>query len=137
MKCFFSSGRNWVQKTGIPFLNTFVSFLIFLVLLALLFYMCLRVWNILENAYSGNFEHTLHDAIYIIVLVKAYKILLAYIQHHHIHIRYVLEVAIIAPIIEIVFVADAMSWYSMAVFGIFSLSALVIYFIFYDKVRQI
>ena len=82
-------------------------------------------------------EGVIHAVPITIILVKAYKILLEYAKTQHVNIKYVLEIAITAPVVEIVFnfsEYDDMQLYFMG--GLTVLMSLV-YLYFYDTLKQV
>ncbi len=75
-------------------------------------------------------EEILSVVTIILVLVKSFKILVEYSKHHHIQIRDLVEIAIIALLMEVVF---NFSIHSMAInwlFAVFGATLLVIYAMF-------
>lgn len=136
MKPLFHRCQNLFFPFVTDIFNTIVSFFIFLSLLVLLGYMGIHTLNIIFSALQGHFQHTVHDIVFTIVLVKAYKILVYYLRKHHISIRYILQVAIIAPIIEVVFMSDEKAWWLTLIFAGFSVACLFLYFFFYKTISQ-
>jgi len=130
--------QNFSPKTIlIKLTDTVVSILIAFSILALVVFMGHQVLEVVSDIISLTFAHTVHDLAFIIVLIKIYKILTSYLNKHHLSIRYILEVAIIAPIIEIIFVSDEKSLQITIVYALFSIACLYIYFHFYDRIKQI
>ncbi|MFW6311620.1 MAG: hypothetical protein ACOC1K_05230 [Nanoarchaeota archaeon] len=79
----------------------------------------------------------LHEIAYAIVFVKAYKILLSYLKSHHLNIKYLIEIAIIAPAIEVIFNSQMNSIFLTTIFAIFATANLLIYLIFLKKIEKI
>lgn len=79
----------------------------------------------------------LHNIAFTIVLVKAYNILMEYAENKHINIKYTLEIAIIAPVVEIVFNYSSYTFPMIIFFGVFSVVMASIYLFFYDKLRLV
>jgi len=75
-------------------------------------------------------EEILSVITIILVLVKAFKILISYSKHHHIEIKPLVEIAIIALLMEVVFNFWAHSMAINWLFAVFGLWLLVIYAIF-------
>lgn len=82
-------------------------------------------------------EHFIHDIVFLIVLIKILLLLLSYFQHHHISIKYIVEISIIAPAIEIIFASDTHTPFILSLFAIFSLANLLIYILFQEKIKKI
>lgn len=72
-------------------------------------------------------EEVLSVVTIILVLVKSFKILISYSKHHHIEIKPLVEIAIIALLMEIVFNFWAHSMPINWLFAVFWLGLLVIY----------
>ncbi len=79
----------------------------------------------------------LHTIAFTIVLVKAYKILISYAQKRHVSIKYLIEIAIIAPTIEIVFNSTKYPIEVSALFAIFALANLITYLHFYGTIKHV
>lgn len=72
-------------------------------------------------------EEVLSVVTIILVLVKAFKILISYSKHHHIEIKPLVEIAIIALLMEVVFNFWAHSMPINWLFAVFWLGLLIIY----------
>jgi uncharacterized membrane protein (DUF373 family) len=79
----------------------------------------------------------LHTIAFTIVLVKAYKILIAYAETRHINIKFLVEIAIIAPTIELIFNARSYSIEVMMLFAGFAFCNLVAYLFFYQTIKTV
>lgn len=105
----------------VPFLNGCVSFVAFITALALVLYMVIAFVTgtydvallmfdtvFLEpadrqaviNSLNGEF---LHNVAVLLILMKAYRILVEYMKHHHVDIKFMVEIAIIACVLELLF----------------------------------
>ncbi len=94
---------------------------------------------------SGGLSHesiaiqkvVLHTIAFTIILIKAYSVLMSYAKTKHLNLKFLLEIGIIAPIIELIF---NLSGYkpTMAIFmGCFAIALTVIYLAFYDTLKQV
>lgn len=79
----------------------------------------------------------LHTIAFTIVLVKAYKILIAYAETRHINVKYIVEISIIAPVIELVFNSRNYPFEVNALFAGFAFLNLVAYLFFYKTVKLV
>ena len=79
----------------------------------------------------------LHTIAFTIVLVKAYKILVSYAQKRHVSIKYLIEIAIIAPTIEIVFNSTKYSIEANMLFAGFAFANLITYLYFYNTIKHV
>lgn len=105
----------------VPFLNGCVSFVVFITTLALVIYMLIAfvsgVFDVsllmfdtvflepaerqsLLNGINADF---LHNIAVLLILMKAYRILVEYMRYHHIDIKYMIEIGITACILELLF----------------------------------
>ncbi len=79
----------------------------------------------------------LHTIAFTIVLVKAYKILISYAQTRHINIKFLIEISIIAPTIEIIFNARNYQLEVNALFALFAFLNLIAYLFFYKTIKMV
>jgi len=79
----------------------------------------------------------LHTIAFTIVLVKAYKILVAFAETQHINLKFLVEIAIIAPTIELVFNPKAYSFEIQALFATFAVVNLAVYLFFYKTLKKV
>ncbi|MCD5390220.1 MAG: hypothetical protein LR005_02475 [Candidatus Pacebacteria bacterium] len=74
----------------------------------------------------------LHGVTLIILLVKAYKILMSYAEDHHIDIRYIIEIAVIGSVLELLFNSSDYSHVMQVIFLILGLGGALIYHKYYQ-----
>lgn len=79
----------------------------------------------------------IHTIAFTIVLVKAYKILIAYAHTRHINLKFLIEIAIIAPTIEIIFNSRNYPLELNMLFAAFAFFNLVAYLFFYKTVKTV
>jgi uncharacterized membrane protein (DUF373 family) len=79
----------------------------------------------------------LHTIAFTIVLVKAYKILIAYAETRHINVKYLVEIAIIAPTIELIFNSRSYALEINILFALFAFCNLVAYLFFYKTIKLV
>lgn len=83
-------------------------------------------------------QHSLlHDIAFTIVLVKAYIILMEYAKTKHINLKYILEIAIISPIVEIVFNYSSYKFEMIILFWILAIIFSIVYLFFYEKLQKV
>ncbi|PIR53049.1 hypothetical protein COU76_03275 [Candidatus Peregrinibacteria bacterium CG10_big_fil_rev_8_21_14_0_10_49_10] len=115
--------------------RAFIHVLIFGVIIALLIFMATEVRDILEaSVFDPQARNFLHDTAFVLVFIKALKILISYLETGRIAIRYLIEIVIIAPAIEIVFAPEKLSTPLLVIFALFSIVHLVIYLLLYDRI---
>lgn len=79
----------------------------------------------------------LHTIAFTIVLVKAYKILISYAETQHINLKFLVEIAIIAPTIELLFNSQSYALSVNIVFAAFALCNLMLYLYFYKLLKKV
>lgn len=118
-----------------------VALFVFYKVIILIYYIWFSVyWEIVSSvagnlefidgkSWSGIFliENFLSNITFILILVKAYRILESYAKHHHIEIVDLVEIAIIALIMEVVFNFSVHSLSINILFWVVGIALLVIY----------
>jgi len=123
----------WIVATYIFYMTLFLCYK---VITAIVVHVS-HLWNISQEGLAEVWklsivltEEILSVVTIILVLVKSFKILVEYSKHHHIQIKDLVEIAIIALLMEVVF----NFWiHSMAInwlFAVFGSTLLVIYAMF-------
>lgn len=132
------------MKKVIIVLDFLVSLLVFLVALLLVGYGGAKLFWAFSNILASGFhmplttdDKVMHGVAYTIVIVKAYSILVSYLQTHHLNIKYLIEIAIIAPTIEIIFSVHRRGIEFDILLGSFAFVNLVLYLLFYDRLLRI
>ncbi|MCA9363831.1 hypothetical protein KC727_01270 [Candidatus Kaiserbacteria bacterium] len=85
---------------------------------------------------SGLELDLLHTIAFTIVLVKAYKILISYAQTRTINIKFLVEIAIIGPTIELLFNSRNYPIEVNLLFAAFAFANLIAYLLFYTTLRK-
>ncbi len=138
------------------FMNYIVSGYVYFVALTLVFYMVSSLVTGVLGVASGLMDisssakailsapelntlelELLHTIAFTIVLVKAYKILISYAHKRHINLKFLIEIAIIAPTIEIIFNSQKYSLEINALFALFAFANLVAYLFFYQTIKHV
>lgn len=73
----------------------------------------------------------------IVILVKAYKVLMSYVKTHHLSLKYVLEINFTATSLELLFNEWSYSLETKILFLILWLSSLLIYLIFFKQILEL
>lgn len=137
-------------------MNYIVSSYVYFVALTLVFYMVTSLVTGVLEVYAGLMDISssmnailtapersklevdlLHTIAFTIVLVKAYKILISYAQKRHVSIKYLVEISIIAPTIEIVFNSQKYPIEFNIFFGVFAFLNLIAYLHFYPTIKHV
>jgi uncharacterized membrane protein (DUF373 family) len=113
-----------------------VHIFIFLAILVLLIFTGKIIYQTFIEVLTNGRFNILHQVALIIVLVKAYRLLLFYLESHHVSIKFIIEIAIIAPAVEIIFAASSHDLATNILFGLFSLGNLIVYLIFYKTLSS-
>ena len=115
-----------------------MSVMALLIIIALLIFMSFEIFDILRfSILAPKTRNMLHDVALMLVMLKAIKILLFYISTHRVGIKYLVEISIIAPAIEIIFAPDRHVWWLLVVFSFFSIANLIIYLVFYTRIKEL
>lgn len=119
----------WIDKL--------VSLIILLVMLRMILYMLTSLLMVFQEMLTGNMwlyghnEEILDWFIFFIVMVKAYKVLVAYMKYQHISICYITELVIISSFLAFIFEKDISEQFRM-VAGAIGLVCLIVYVYFYQ-----
>lgn len=122
-------------------MDKLVSLVILLVMLRLVFYMLTNILVVAEEIFAGELWLSGHDAeildwaVFFIILVKAYKVLVSYTKHQHISIRYVTELVIITCFLEFIFEMDHNEQIRI-IFGAVGIATLFLYLYFYQTIKN-
>lgn len=100
--------------------------------------------DILGMLYSGgnvNFHSQatiwLEIVATIVILVKAYKVLMAYFKNHHLSVKYLMEITFTASFLELLFNSASYDLEIQIIFLILGLSTLLLYLVFYQKITMV
>lgn len=113
------------------------SLLVLLMIVALAWYAAIRAYDTYEGLLDVRSGDVLYAAALLIVFLKAYRILLYYYRRHHISIKYLVELFIIAPAVEMIFASGGHDVWVSVFLGVFSAGNLVILILFYEKLTKI
>jgi len=142
------------MERTIPFLNGCISFVAFITALALVVYMLMAFVTgmfdvamvMFDTVFLDSAERQevvqvlnadfLHNVAILLILMKAYRILVEYMRHHHIDIRYMIEIGIIACILELLFNSEKYTETMQWVLALMAVAFLVMYSFRYDTLTQ-
>lgn len=133
------------MKDAVPILDSVFSFFVFITILILACYMAVRIGTqgiiFFEHVQAGLYfdqdfmdvhsKRALHSIAEVIILIKAYRILVSYLKTHHVSIEYIVEISIVASAIELVFATDLHSLGTNVVIAIFGVVNLIVYLFFF------
>jgi uncharacterized membrane protein (DUF373 family) len=125
-----------IWNTTIAGSNSIVSLCIFVGMVGIVAYLGFTVWNIMGHSLSFDFQRMLRDIALLIILVKAYRILLYYFRQHHISIKYIVEIAIIAPAIELIFAPLNHTFEISILLAVFAMVNLTLYLLFFENLSK-
>lgn len=122
----------------IPYTKLCISFIIFATILLLLAFGGIKLYEITLSLLQGGGDSIvfLHSIAIIIVVLKAYRVLVFYLDTLHVSIKYIVEISIIAPAIELIFAPLGQNLWLTAILGAFALINLVIYLSYYEKLTE-
>ncbi|MBU0661507.1 hypothetical protein KKG22_05030 [Patescibacteria group bacterium] len=117
--------------------DNLVSFFIFATILVVIFFMAIQVYRVGVLFPNVEFSQVLYMVAMVLILVKAYRLLLFYMESHHVSIKYIVEIAIIAPAVELIFVPMQQTVFVNILYALFSVGHLIIYIWFYNALSAI
>ena len=109
------------MERTVPFLNGCISFVAFVTAATLVVYMLVVIvtgtFDVASTIYDTVFldpserqtifnilnAEFLHNVAVLLILMIAYRVLVEYMRYHHIDIKFMVEIAIIASVLELVF----------------------------------
>lgn len=109
------------MERTVPFLNGCISFVAFVTAATLVVYMLIVIVTgtfdvgatMLDTVFMDPAERQalfnvlnsdfLHNIAVLLILMKAYKVLVTYMKYRHINIKFMVEVAIVASVLELLF----------------------------------
>ena len=109
------------MERTVPFLNGCISFVAFVTAATLVVYMLVVIVTgtidvsntIYQTVFMDAAERTkafnilnadfLHNIAVLLILMKAYRVLVEYMRYHHIDIKFMVEITIIASVLELLF----------------------------------
>ena len=134
-----------LREAAITWLDRFFSLVVFLVILLLATYSAIVLWMgsqemfVLLFSGVGGEERQLrmmHAVARTILVLKAYRILVSYLRTHHVTVKYMLEIAFIASVVELFFAYDQHDTQTKMIFAVFGLVGLALYLYFYEGRRS-
>ena len=138
----------------VPFFNGCVSFVAFITMLALVIYMLIAFVTgtfdvallmfdtvFLEpadrQAIINNLNSEfLHNVAVLLILMKAYRILVEYMKYHHIDIKFMVEIGIIACVLELLFNSVSYTEHMQMVLATLAVTFLGFYVFKYDNLLK-
>ncbi len=122
----------------IPYTKLYISLIIFTTILLLLAFGSIKLYDIAMSLLHGGGDTIvfLHSIAIIIVVLKAYRVLVFYLDTLHVSIKYIVEISIIAPAIELIFAPQGQNLWLTAIMGAFALINLVIYLSYHEKLTE-
>ncbi len=133
------------REAVITWLDRFFSLVVLLVILLLATYSAIVLWmgsqEMFVLLFSGLGEEErqlrmMHAVARTILVLKAYRILVSYLRTHHVTVRYMLEIAFIASVVELFFAYDLHDYQTKMIFAVFGLVGVALYLYFYEGRRS-
>ena len=130
-----------LREAAIVWLDRFFSLVVFIVILLLAAYTGIVLWigsqEIFIHLFSGIGEEErqlriLHAVARTILVLKAYRILVSYLRTHHVTVKYMLEIAFVACVVELFLASDLHDFETKIVFAVFGLVGVALYLYFYE-----
>jgi uncharacterized membrane protein (DUF373 family) len=126
-----------IVAQSMVYIDKMVSLIIFLTIFVLVFFALLEFYKLYAHFADLTAEKVLYTIALTVVFVKAYRMLRYYMRCHHISVKYIVEISIIAPAVELIFVPENRAFEINVLFAIFSVSMLVVYLLFYTTLTSV
>lgn len=108
-------------------IQSLASVLMFMSMVAVIFFLAVQIYELFLNLMQFQASEVLKNVALIVILVKAYTLLLYYMKHHHVSIKYIVEISIIAPSVELIFYPQGRDLWLNIIYAVFAFANLVIY----------
>ena len=89
-----------------------------------------------SNAESAVRYNILHSLAFIIVLYKAFSILVFYGNDLHVNIKFIIEIAIIGSVVELIFNYKSLSDVLLISYAMICILVSIVYLFFYDTLEK-
>lgn len=128
------------METIIRWLDRFFSLVVLFVILMLAVYTAIVLWLGSQEIFGAllggagmleRHQRALHAVAHTIVILKAYRILVSYLRTNHVTVKYMLEIAFTASVVELFFAYDLHDLETKIIFAVFGLVGLALYLYFY------
>lgn len=144
----------YTDMKTIKYMNKAVSLYVFIAAIALVIFMMYltltefgafidTLWNtqalessarsVANQLIRTEFLHTIAN---IVILVKAYKILISYAKTHHVNPKYLIEIAIIGSVLELLFNYKEYTPHMQTLFLVLALGSMTLYVWKHDLFAQ-
>ena len=127
-----------------PYIEQFIramdvvfSLFILASIVALVIFSGVTVFDLFAEVQRYESINIIHNVAYIVVLLKAYKILTFYLKSHNLSIKYLVQISIIAPAIEVIFAGDAQQMWLGILFAVYSLANLYLYIRYHEELEKL
>ncbi len=114
-----------------------VSIIILLVMIGVVAFAAIESFNLFQSIRGLDPKQVLRTVALIIVLVKAYRVLVFYMRSHHVSVRYIVAISIIAPSVELIFTPENRSIEMNILYAAFAIANLIVYLKFYKQLDRI
>lgn len=131
MECIKRKIENITKYTDFVFTGV-----ILVSIIALIIYSVRMGVDLLMSSFYPDFNNIIHNIAYIVVLLKAYKIMVFYFRYQNLSIKYLVQIAIIAPAIEVIFAINNQNLWINILYSLFSLANLLIYIIYHKELDK-
>jgi uncharacterized membrane protein (DUF373 family) len=128
---------NKITTTIIWFTDKMVSLVILATIFVVLFFAMFEFYKLYTRFGNITSENVLHVVALTVVFVKAYRMLISYLQCHHVSVKYIVEISIIAPTVDLIFAWENRPIEINILFAAFSISMLIVYALFYKRIDSL
>lgn len=118
-------------------LDVFIGIIIFATILAVIFFSTLEFYKLYAEFSLMTAERVLYTVSLTIIFVKAYSLLIYYLKCGYVSVKYIVEISIIAPAIEILFAPEKRPIELNILFAVFSVVMLIVYVKYHKTLAEI
>lgn len=122
------------MRSIVRLIDYIVSLFMLLSIVAVVIFVGFEVFSLFQDSLTADPKRVLKSVALIVILVKAYRLLLYYMQSHHVSIRYIIEISIIAPSVELIFAPEGRSLELNILYAVFALVNLIVYLLYGKKI---
>lgn len=124
-------------KKVVKYIDNIFSLFILLTIIGVVLFTGIKIIDLYQSLTQFKASDVLHTVALVIILVKAYRVLLFYMESHHISVLYIVEISIIASALEIIFLPDGRDIWLTILFALFGMANLLIYVFFHEKLEKL
>ncbi len=98
---------DFIERTMMKWLSViFDMVVITLATITMAYVVVMLVWLVREGIHNPNLEDLLHQVVLIIIFLEIFELLMMYVKEHHVSMRNVVELGVLAMVRKIIITPD-------------------------------